>query len=100
MTVKVVTDSCSDLSPEVAQELGITVVPVYLRFGEKAYRDGVDIVQDEFYRKLVESPIHPTTSQPSPADFADAYQKLSGETEGIISIQVTGKLSGTYESAL
>jgi len=100
MTVKIVTDSCSDLSPEVAQELGITVVPAYLRFGEKVYRDGVDIGHDEFYKKLVESPVHPSTSQPSPADFADVYQKLSDETDGIVSIQVTSKLSGTYESAL
>jgi len=49
MTIKIVTDSTSDLSPQVAQELGITVVPVYVRFGEQVYRDGVDINQDEFY---------------------------------------------------
>ena len=100
MTVKIVTDSCSDLSPEVTQELGITVVPAYVRFGEKVYRDGVDIDHDEFYRKLVESPIHPATSQPAPADFTNVYQKLSGEAEAIVSIQVTSKLSGVYESAL
>ncbi|GAH68837.1 unnamed protein product, partial [marine sediment metagenome] len=52
MTVKVVTDSTADLPPQIAEELGITVVPVYLRFGEKVYRDGVDISQDEFYQKL------------------------------------------------
>ena len=54
MTVRIVTDSVSDLPSEVAKELGITVVPVYLRFGDKVYRDGVDISQDEFYQKLVE----------------------------------------------
>jgi len=80
MTVKIVTDSTADLSAELAQELGITVVPVYVRFGEKVYRDGVDISQDEFYQKLEESPVHPTTSQPAPADFADVYSKLSRET--------------------
>ena len=58
MTVKIVTDSTADLPPQLAQELGITVVPVYVRFGDKVYRDGVDISQDELYRKLVESPIH------------------------------------------
>jgi len=100
MTVKIVTDSTADLSPQVAQELGITVVPVYVRFGEKVYRDGVDISEDEFYQKLVESPIHPATSQPSPADFADVYKKLSREADEIVSIQVTSKLSGTYNSAL
>jgi len=100
MTVKVVTDSTADLPPQIAEELGITVVPVYLRFGEKVYRDGVDISQDEFYQKLVEGPIHPSTSQPTPADFTEVYRKLSQEADGIVSIQVTSKLSGTYNSAL
>ncbi len=54
MTVRIVTDSTADLPVQLAQELGITVVPVYLRFGDKVYRDGVDISQDEFYQKLVE----------------------------------------------
>ena len=100
MTVKVVTDSTADLPPQLAQQLGIIVVPVYVRFGEKVYRDGVDISEDEFYQKLVDSPTHPTTSQPSPGDFADVYSKLSQETDEIVSIQVTSKLSGTYNSAL
>ncbi len=100
MTVKVVTDSTADLSPQLAQEMGITVVPVYVRFGEMVYRDGVDIGHDEFYQKLVESPVHPATSQPTPADFADVYNRLSKETDEIVSIQVTSKLSGTYNSAL
>jgi len=100
MTVKIVTDSTSDLPPQLAQQLGITVVPVYVRFGEKVYRDGVDISHDELYQKLMESPIHPTTSQPPPSDFADVYSKLSQEADEIVSIQVTSKLSGTYNSAL
>jgi len=100
MTVKIVTDSTADLPPQLAQQLGITVVPVYVRFGEKVYRDGVDVSQDEFYQKLLESPVHPTTSQPSPSDFANVYSKLSTETDEIVSIQVTSKLSGTYNSAL
>ena len=100
MTVKIVTDSTADLPALLAQELGITVVPVYVRFGQKVYRDRVDISETEFYQKLVESPVHPTTSQPSPADFADVYKKLSREADEIVSIQVTSKLSGTYNSAL
>ncbi len=100
MTVKIVTDSTADLPSQVAEELGIIVVPVYLRFGEKVYRDGVDIGHDEFYQKLVTSPIHPSTSQSSPSDFTDVYRKLAGETDDIVSIQVTSKLSGTYASAL
>jgi len=100
MTVKIVTDSTADLPIHLAQELGITVVPAYLRFGDKVYRDGIDISHDEFYQQLVTNPIHPTTSQPPPADFADAYSKLSKEPDEIVSIQVTSKLSGTYNSAL
>ena len=100
MTVKVVTDSTADLPPQIAEELGITVVPVYLRFGEKVYRDGVDISQDEFYQKLVEGPIHPSTSQPTPADFTEVYRKLSQEADGIVSIHLSAKTSGTYNSAL
>jgi len=100
LAVKIVTDSTADLPPQLAQQLGITVVPVYVRFGEKVYQDGVDISHDELYQKLVTNPIHPTTSQPPPADFASVYRKLSKETDQIVSLQVTSKLSGTYNSAL
>jgi len=100
VTVKIVTDSTSDLPPQVAEELGITVVPVYLRFGDKVYRDGVDISHDEFYQKLVTSPVHPSTSQPSPLDFGNVYSKLFEETDEVVSIHLSSKTSGTYESAL
>jgi len=100
MTVKIITDSTADLSPQVARELGITVVPVYLRFGEKVYRDGIDMGHDEFYRKLAEGSAQPATSQPTPADFADAYKKLSKESDEMVSIHVTSKLSGTCNAAL
>ena len=100
MPVRVVTDSSSDLSPQVAQELGITVVPLYLHFGDKVYRDGVDINHDEFYRKLVDSPVHPTTSQPPPLDFAEVYNGLAKETDEVVSLHLSSKTSGTYSSAL
>jgi DegV family protein with EDD domain len=100
MTVSIVTDSTADISPELAEKLGITVVPVYVRFGTEVYRDRVDITEDEFYRRLTTDPIHPTTAQPTPQDFADIYMKLAPKTDGIISIHVTSKLSGTYNSAL
>jgi DegV family protein with EDD domain len=80
--------------------MGITVVPIYVIFGQKVYRDRIDISEDEFYRKLVYGPVQPTTSVPSPKDFADAYAALAQETDEIISIHVTAKLSGTYNSAL
>lgn len=100
MAVKIVTDSTADLPIELAQELGVTVVPIYVRFGDRVYRSGVDISEDEFYQKLVESPIHPTTSQPTPVDFTDAYTKLSKESDEIVSIHLSSKTSGTYNSAL
>ena len=99
MTVKVVTDSTCDLPPRLAEELGITVVPVYLRFGNEVFHDLVDISQDEFYRRLMHDPIHPSTTQPSPQDFTDVYKELAKEADGIISIHISGKLSGTCNSA-
>jgi DegV family protein with EDD domain len=100
MPVKVVTDSTADLPDQLVQELGITVVPIYVRFVDKVYRDRVDISEDEFYKRLLHDPVHPNTTQPTPQDFADVYQKLSQEAEGIISIHISSKLSGTYNSAL
>ena len=100
MPVRIVTDSTSDLPPDLARDLGITVVPVYVRFGEQTYRDGIDISREQFYEKLAHSPVHPTTSQPSPADFAEVYRRLASEAAHIISVHVTGKLSGTVNAAL
>jgi DegV family protein with EDD domain len=100
MTVKVVTDSTADLPPELTRELDITVVPVYVRFGNQVYRDRVDISEDEFYQRLQNNPIHPGTIQPSPQDFIDAYKKLLQRADGIVSIHLTGKLSGTFSSAM
>ena len=100
MVVKIVTDSAADLPPTLAEELGITVVPVYLRFGDEVYRDRIDISEDEFYHRLVHDPIHPSTTQPTPQDFANTYQKLSQEADGIVSIHISSILSGTYNSAM
>ncbi|MFC2057025.1 DegV family protein [Chloroflexota bacterium] len=100
MVVKIVTDSTSDISPEVADALGITVVPVYVRFGDEIYRDGVDINNDDFYQKLISSPAHPSTSQPTPQDFATVYSNCSEQVDDIISIHVSAKVSDAYNSAL
>ena len=100
MSVKIVTDSTADLSPEVVKELRITIVPEYVLFGDKTFRDGIDISYDELYEKLINNPKLPSTSQPTPANFTKVYQELSKETDEIISIHVAGKLSGTYSSAL
>jgi len=95
MTIKIVTDSSADLPAQLVQELGITIVPLYVRFGEKVYRDRVDISEDEFYQRLLHDPVHPSTIQPTPQDFANVYKKLSPEADGIVSIHISAKLSGT-----
>jgi DegV family protein with EDD domain len=98
--VKIVTDSTSDLPPELASSLGITVVPAYVHFGDKSYRDGVDMDPDELYRRMLEGPLHPTTSAPAPGDFAEAYRRLAQDTDEIVSVVVTSKQSAVYDSAL
>jgi DegV family protein with EDD domain len=98
MTVKIVTDSCADLTREQARELDITIVPLHVRFGDIVYRDGVDISVDEFYSRLG-GPVHPNTAAPAPGEFARAYEKLFKETNEIVSIHVTRKHSAVLESA-
>lgn len=100
MTVKIVTDSSSDVSLELAQQLGISIVPLYVRFGDEVYRDQVDISADEFYQKLAASPVHPTTAAPSPGDFTKVYKKLAQEADEILSIHISSKVSATYNAAL
>ncbi|MBA7482642.1 Protein DegV [subsurface metagenome] len=100
MSVKIVTDSAADLPDQLVQELGITVVPLYVRFGKEVYRERVEISEDEFYHRLEHDPIHPVTIQPGPQDFLEVYKELSPDAEGIVSIHISGKLSGTCNSAM
>jgi len=100
MKVKVITDSTSDIPPELADALDITIIPVYVRFGDVVYRDGEEITSDEFFRKLTSSPVHPATSQPTPEDFVKVYSKYCNDVEGIVSIHISARMSGTYNSAL
>ena len=99
MAVKVTTDSSADLSPEIAQELDIGVVPIYVRFGDEVYRDGIDLDSDEFFKKLTGSTPHPVISQPTPADFSGIYSKHSGNSDGIVSIHISSKINDTCNSA-
>jgi DegV family protein with EDD domain len=100
MAVKVITDSTSDLTPQIASELAITVVPLYVHFGTDAYRDGIDLTTDDFYRKLLESKTLPTTAAPAPGTFAEVYDKLAKETDEILAILVSSKYSATYKAAV
>jgi len=99
MTVKIVTDSTSDITRALADQLGVTVVPLTVMFGHETFLDRVDITTDEFYRRLTRQEVYPTTTQPSPGAFAEIYKKLAAETDGILVIVISGKLSGTYQSA-
>lgn len=100
MTVRIVTDSVADLPPEVVEELGITVIPLVLRFGAETYRDGVDLTPDQFYQKLKTSRSFPATSVPPPDAYAEAYDKLAEEADAIVVVSVTARLSGTHDVAL
>lgn len=100
MAVKIVTDTLSDITGNLAAQLGITVIPLYVRFGEEIYRDRVEITSEDFYRRLVNEPKLPSTTQPTPNDFAEVFQKLAQETDEILVIVVSSKLSGTYQSAM
>lgn len=100
MTVKVVTDSLSDITGDIAEKLGITIVPVYVRFGDDVYRDRVEITTEEFYRRLVHDAVFPSTTQPTPSDFLAVYHSLAKETDEILVVNLSSKLSGTYQSAL
>ncbi len=100
MPVKIVTDSVTDIPAKVAAKLGITVIPILVRFGEETYRDGIDITTDQFFQKLINSKIMPTTSVPSMDLFARTYAKLAEETDEILAIMLSSKLSGIYNAAL
>ncbi|MFC1870532.1 DegV family protein [Chloroflexota bacterium] len=99
MSIRIVTDSTSDISPEVADALGITVVPGYIRFGNEVYRDGVDISSAELYDKMAKTRVRPTTSEPTPEDFARVYSECSKETDNIISIHISARMSRIFNSA-
>jgi len=98
--VRIVTDSASDIPAEVAEELQISIVSMYVRFGTEVYRDGAELKTDEFYRKLVASRTVPTTSAPKMKDFSDVYDRLAEETDEILSIHLSSTFSSAYETAL
>lgn len=99
--VGIVCDSTCDLRPEWLKEHDVLMVPLKVLFGEESFLDWTELVPEEFFEKLVTASTLPKTSQPSPADFAQAYASLveSGVDE-IVSIHLTAALSGTFESAM
>ena len=97
MSVKIIVDSTADMRPEVAKQVGI--VPLTVRFGEKEYISGVTITPQHFYEMLVESDELPTTSQPTPFAFEEAFSKAVAEGHDVVCLTCSGKLSGTNQSA-
>jgi len=100
MAIRIVTDSTASIPAETAQALGITIVPLIVVFGDEAYLDRIELDSASFYRKLSASKVIPRTSLPPPAAFQQAYMQLIEEgADAILSIHISSKLSGTYQSA-
>ena len=98
--VKIVCDSTGDLTPELIEKYGISIVPLNIHFGTETYQEAVNITPAMFYKKLVSNSVHPTTSAPAPGLFSELYTRLAKETDEILVITISGGLSATYESAL
>lgn len=99
MAIAIVTDSTSDIEPARARELGIDVVPLFVIFGEKSYRDYVDLSRPQFYKKLASEPVLPITSQPTAQMFEDAFRPHVQAGDEIVCIVISSKLSGTINAA-
>ena len=98
MNVNLIIDSTTDLRPELRERF--TVVPLTVHFGEGEYIDGVTISHREFYEKLVESDVLPSTSQAAPAAFADVFEQVVSRGETAVVLTLASQLSGTYQSAM
>lgn len=97
--LKIVTDSTCDLPPAWLQEYQITVAPIHIHFDLETFREGQTITPDRLYRRIEASGTLPTTSQPSVGEFSQLYQALTADGSEVLSVHVTSKLSGTYQSA-
>lgn len=100
MAIQFIIDSAADILPNEAEKYGIIHIPLTILFDNEEYRDAVDITHAEFYEKLIESDILPTTCQIPPALFEDAYKKVTDAGDEAIVITLSSRLSGTYQSAV
>lgn len=100
MAVKFIVDSASDILPEEALDMGITRISMKVSFGTEEYADGIDLNHAKFYEKLSQAEELPRTSQITPIEFSDAYESVLGEEDELVVITMSGKLSGTYQSAM
>jgi len=100
MSIRIITDSASDISQSEAQELSITFLPQQTLIGTEEYLDGVNLSHEEFYHKLIESDILPTTSQIPPYDYEEAFRAAVENGDDVVCITLSSKLSGCYQSAM
>ncbi len=98
--IAVVTDSGADIPESISERLGIHIVPVRVHFGNQSFLDKVSLTSSEFYREIVNNPVHPKTSQPPPGDFRRMFEFLSSHFAGVVSINLTSLQSGTHNAAL
>ncbi len=99
MNVALVTDSTSDLPPRLREQVGVRVVPLYVHFQGKTFRDWEEITPGDLFSAVAQGADLPTTSQPSPQDFEKAYDEALERSDRVLSIHISSKLSGTYQSA-
>ena len=97
MRVRIIIDSTTDLAPELRGQ--VEIVPLTVSFGTEEYIDGVTITHEEFYSKLIESDVLPTTSQATPAAFAEVFEEVAAAGDSAVVITVASQLSGTCQSA-
>ena len=97
--VKIVVDSTADLSPEIAADLDISVVPCLIQFGNRTFRDGVDMSRAEFYARMETDPHFPSTATPAPGVFAETYRRLAAKADAIVSIHLSANHSGIFGAA-
>lgn len=97
--IKILVDSSADYSLEEIREKGLEFIPIYVNIDEKEYKDGVDLQRDEFYELLQNSDTFPSTSQPSPQEFIDIFQRIKDDGDELICIVLSSKFSGTYQTA-
>lgn len=98
-TIRVVTDSTADMDEVEAAHLGIVMVPLNFHWNDETYLDKVELSVDEFYRKIREEKGTPKTSQPSVGSFEQVYRELLAEADGIVSVHISPKISGTLNAA-
>jgi DegV family protein with EDD domain len=100
MSIAIVCDSASDIPSNFIKSLDLNEVPININFGDKVFKENIDITGDEFYKKLTDTKDLPTTSQPSSGDFEKVYSSLLKKHSEILSIHISAKVSGTYNSAI